>query len=346
MAGRTAKTAQTAKAKAKTRMAKTKAKPKSKAKSTKSASPSRAPAKRTAKSAAVKKAPAKKAVAKKKTVKKAPAKKAPVKKAPVKKVGAKKAPAKKAAVKKAPVKKAPAKKAVAKKAPAKKSAAKKPAPKKSAAKKSAAKKSARKPAVARVVTAQRKIKKASTVQLSAFDAKVLAELGDLAKVIRDAKREIRQIRPDDVKKEYLPKAADELDAVVEATADATNTIMDACEIIEGVMGGVDADVSNALMDATTRIYEACTFQDITGQRITKVVGTMKHIEERIDALVAAFGGAPKGKGKAAKKAPAKKTPQSKEAKKAISDADLLEGPQLGGNAKSQAEIDDLLASFD
>ena len=43
------------------------------------------------------------------------------------------------------------------------------------------------------------------------------------------------------------------------------------------------------MDATTRIYEACSFQDITGQRITKVVKALHGIEEKVDAFVAAFG---------------------------------------------------------
>ncbi|HEY9164099.1 MAG TPA: protein phosphatase CheZ [Magnetovibrio sp.] len=166
----------------------------------------------------------------------------------------------------------------------------------------------------------------------------------MAKFIRAAKREIAAIRPDDVKDEYLPKAADELDAVVEATADATNNIMDACEVVEGIMGDVSTEVSAKLMDATTRIYEACTFQDITGQRIGKVVVAMKHIEERIDALIGAFG----AKSTRSKKRTAKSQPSAplKANVKEVSDADLLEGPQLGDKAKSQSEIDDLFASFD
>ena len=44
-----------------------------------------------------------------------------------------------------------------------------------------------------------------------------------------------------------------------------------------------------LQDATTRIYEACSFQDITGQRITKVVTTLKTIEAKVAQIVATFG---------------------------------------------------------
>lgn len=198
-------------------------------------------------------------------------------------------------------------------------------------------------AVDKVVAAARTAKKAAAAHPGPAGLKIIGELEKLAKYIRAAKREIAAIRPDDVKQEYLPKAADELDAVVEATAEATNAIMDSCEMVEGVMGEVSDAVSAKLMDATTRIYEACTFQDITGQRIGKVVNAMKHIEERIDALMDAFGG---------KSAPAKPKPAPRKAggkaaeKKVITDADLLEGPQLGDKAKSQAEIDALLASFD
>ncbi len=93
------------------------------------------------------------------------------------------------------------------------------------------------------------------------------------------------------------------------------------------------------VDAATRIYEACGFQDITGQRVTKVVKTLKDIEERIDALVAAFGS------EIEKVKAEQPEPEEKEEKK-DSDEDLLHGPQLAKDAKSQAEVDALLARFD
>ncbi len=93
------------------------------------------------------------------------------------------------------------------------------------------------------------------------------------------------------------------------------------------------------VDATTRIYEGCGFQDITGQRVTKVVKTLKDIEERIDALVAAFGS------EIEKVKADQPEPEEKEEKKDC-DEDVLHGPQLAKDAKSQAEVDALLASFD
>jgi len=210
-------------------------------------------------------------------------------------------------------------------------------------------------AVDQVVAAAKTIKRKSKTPTSkdaSAPVNVYSELERLAAYIDAAKREIADIRPQDVKDEYLPGATDELDAIVEATADATNTIMDSCEVIEGVMADVNEAVAAKLMDATTHIYEACTFQDITGQRIGKVVTALKNIEERIDALVLTLGDdtiKPQNKNAKSESADAKnKGAKGKDAKgkQNITDADLLEGPQLGDKAKSQAEIDDLLASFD
>lgn len=170
------------------------------------------------------------------------------------------------------------------------------------------------------------------------EAELFAELESLASYIQSVKSEIAYIRPDEVKENYLPAAADELDAVVDATAEATNAIMDAAEIIEQVAEKADADVSGKLRNATTRIYESCGFQDITGQRINKVVRALKDIEEKVDRLLAAFGGgsAPPASGKKPKKK--KNGP--------LEDENLLEGPQLKNKGSSQEEVDALLASFD
>lgn len=173
--------------------------------------------------------------------------------------------------------------------------------------------------------------------LTAVDMELYTELEALASYIHSAKAEIASLRPDEVKDKYLSSASDELDAIVEATADATNNIMDATEIVEEVLGDVDEDVSAKLMEATTKIYEACTFQDITGQRITKVVTALKHIEGKIDALVEAFGSEIE-KFKAADPLETENKP--------LTDEDLLEGPQLEGQGSSQADVDALLASFD
>ncbi len=174
---------------------------------------------------------------------------------------------------------------------------------------------------------------------SAADLELFNELEALSVYIHAAKADIAALRPDSVRDDYLPTAADELDAIVAATETATNTIMDATESIEAVMEKLEGENANALMEATTQIFEACGFQDITGQRITKVVKALKDIEDKIDALVDAFGSE-------IDKYKAEHPEVAEDKDRPLTDADLLGGPQMEGEASSQEDIDALLASFD
>lgn len=166
---------------------------------------------------------------------------------------------------------------------------------------------------------------------------LFGELEKLAAFVKKARQEVASLRPDEVKEDYLPSATDELDAIVEATSNATHAIMDATEDLESLNGKHGDDVDTVLMNATTKIYEACGFQDITGQRIGKVIKALHSIEDRVDALLVAFGDEIKAY---------KEThPETKDAKP-LTDEDLLEGPQLEGEGNAQDDIDALLASFD
>lgn len=168
------------------------------------------------------------------------------------------------------------------------------------------------------------------------DVRLYHELEGLAKYIHNARAEIAAIRPADINAQHIPVATDELDAVVGATEKATFEIFDACDAIGAVAGSLPAESAAKLNDAVTRIFEACNFQDITGQRIAKVVKALKSIEAQVDALVTAFGDEVRNA--------APKPPPSPPA--ADPDSTLLHGPQLPGAAIDQDEIDRLLASFD
>ena len=167
------------------------------------------------------------------------------------------------------------------------------------------------------------------------DLRLYRELEDLAGYIHDARAEIAMLRPKDIQEKYIASATDELDAIVAATESATNQILDAVECIEGMQKDMSPEGAAQLIVHTTSVYEACNFQDITGQRITKVVKALKHIEERISGLVRAFG---------PDVADHQPTPTPAPAPAAKSDADLLNGPQLDENAQKQADIDKLFAS--
>jgi chemotaxis protein CheZ len=164
-----------------------------------------------------------------------------------------------------------------------------------------------------------------------IDARLYREVEQLADFIHAAKREIAALRPVNASERHLQMATDELDAVVEATAVATGTILGAAEEIERRVHPLPVTVAQPITAEVTRIYEACNFHDITGQRITKVVGALKHIEERIDSLLMAFGqDVPMG---------GPSTPASVQDK-------LLNGPQLPALANDQSDIDAILATFD
>jgi chemotaxis protein CheZ len=161
--------------------------------------------------------------------------------------------------------------------------------------------------------------------------------------VRAYPTEIAALGAEEISVNHIPSATDELDAIVAHTASATDIILEACEMLDRLGGELTKDTSAAhaaeaaaqLQNATMRIYEACSFQDITGQRITKVVATLKTIETKVAGIVTAFG----GRGEPAK-APARvngTTPPN---------AMVLHGPQLPDVAMHQSDIDKLLASFE
>ena len=108
-------------------------------------------------------------------------------------------------------------------------------------------------------------------------------------MIANTKSEIAALRVDDITDHDIPFATDELDAIVEHTAHATDAILESCEMLDEVSATVSGDAAAKLQAATTKIYEACSFQDITGQRITKVVTTLKTIEGKVAHIVNTFG---------------------------------------------------------
>ena len=96
--------------------------------------------------------------------------------------------------------------------------------------------------------------------LSDDNLKLYAELESLAKYITTAKSEIAALRPDEITAQHLPKATDELDAIVGATEEATNSILGAMETLETVAGELPPELGEKVSDAVTQVYEACNFQ--------------------------------------------------------------------------------------
>ena len=189
--------------------------------------------------------------------------------------------------------------------------------------------------VARIVT---EIVRNTDVELTQLDLQVFREIDGLAKYIQAAKAEIAAIRPDEIRDDFVPTATDELDAVVAATEEATGIILDNAEKIMEAAGELEEPAQSNLIEMVTAIFEACNFQDITGQRITKVVTTLKHIDERIQSLASVLG----------EEVDRCTVPDSIDEADSgeVDDEDLLNGPQLPHSAIDQDEIDKLLAGDD
>lgn len=190
------------------------------------------------------------------------------------------------------------------------------------------------------------------------DRGIFSQLRRLSDFINETKSELQSLRPAEVKDHFIPTATDELDAIVEATASATHRIMDSADTLMELVGELPADDATRGMDAVTEIYEACTFQDITGQRVTKVVNMLKVIDERISEmcrLAGELGDAEEASSDSASAPPA--DAPSEESGESMSsqgdidalfdgpndwtDEDLLNGPALPGSSNSQDDIDAL-----
>lgn len=168
-----------------------------------------------------------------------------------------------------------------------------------------------------------------------IDTSIYRECRSLSDYISNARLEIAALTPKDLEKARIPRAGLELDAIVQQTEEATNTIMTAAEDVLGALEGDDnAAIDKEVIEAAVmQIFEACSFQDITGQRISKVVSTLSHIEQRVKDLRDLMG----------------VTDEHIEAAQvdsidpgAHSSDQLAQGPSLAGEGIDQSEVDSLL----
>ena len=108
--------------------------------------------------------------------------------------------------------------------------------------------------------------------------------------ISSMRREFAALQGDS--KGSFAKMTDTLDAIVENTESAGNVILESMEAIsasvaklQGVNDPTAASVSDEIVDSTNKVFEACAFQDLTGQRITRVIKSLQFMEDHINRLV-------------------------------------------------------------
>ncbi|HHS82271.1 MAG TPA: chemotaxis protein [Devosia sp.] len=120
--------------------------------------------------------------------------------------------------------------------------------------------------------------------LRRIDTTLQQELRGILTKIVTLRAEISKVHADDISSNRIPEVGKELSEVVLATESATNSIMGAAEAVLAAEESDEASYRQMVSDQMMVIFEACSFQDITGQRINKVVETIEVIEERINIL--------------------------------------------------------------
>jgi len=128
--------------------------------------------------------------------------------------------------------------------------------------------------------------------------KLKTELDIIQEAITRTKHEIATLHVTGFEGPEMARVTDELDAIVGGTEQATETILAAAEYIDqtaNTLGAAlkseqDQQLAQDIQDQVIRIFEACNFQDLTGQRITKVVATLKFIETHVVRMIDIWGG--------------------------------------------------------
>lgn len=162
------------------------------------------------------------------------------------------------------------------------------------------------------------------------------ELDGLLRYLNRVKSEIAAIGHPADEEHGFESMGEQLDAIVTATAEATDTIMDCVEKNQDLADKIRAKTTDkellGFLDEMSKnsgdVFEACSFQDITGQRVSKVVKSITYVEERVNTLTEFWGS------EELEMVDVEQTEKTEDEK-------LLNGPQLEGKGLSQDDIDSL-----
>lgn len=162
---------------------------------------------------------------------------------------------------------------------------------------------------------------------NAHEAAYKHELAAIKEAISRSERELAALRSG----VPAPRLRQELKAAIGGMDEAAQKILGAIEVIDESARALQASLQNdynrglaqEVLEQTVRIYEACNFQDLAGQRISKAITALQHVEQQLDRLSEIWG----------------KVEQSPADK-------LINGPKLPNDAghADQSEIDRMFAA--
>ncbi|TFZ57566.1 hypothetical protein E4V01_14795 [Methylorubrum sp. Q1] len=120
------------------------------------------------------------------------------------------------------------------------------------------------------------------------------DLMEMADAIARTRAEVAALSTAEQGESRLTVASEALDAIVRATERATSDILSAAEEVQEAAWtlretGIDSELCDALDRHATQIYTACSFQDLTAQRTSRVVHTLRYLENRIASMIGIWG---------------------------------------------------------
>jgi chemotaxis protein CheZ len=132
---------------------------------------------------------------------------------------------------------------------------------------------------------------------------------------------------------HMARAAGKLGTAIETMEQATEKILKSAEVIEDSTKALAAamktdyerGLAQEIQDHVVKIYEACNFQDLSGQRIGNVIETLTTIEDRVEGMLNRHQG----------------WPRDRAAAQPDCNQTLLNGPRIDGDSghTSQQDID-------
>ncbi|MEQ9143819.1 MAG: protein phosphatase CheZ [Parvibaculaceae bacterium] len=166
------------------------------------------------------------------------------------------------------------------------------------------------------------------------------ELQEMSSTIQQTRVAIASIKPDEAGDNRIMAATEELDAIVSATERATSEILSGAERIQEITEklreqNADEDLCDEIEAHATGIFMACSFQDITGQRTSRVVHVLKYLEHRVNFMIELWEG---------EQSPAAAKLEAGGPVDTRPDAHLINGPQAEAEAPSQDDIDAVFAA--
>lgn len=130
-----------------------------------------------------------------------------------------------------------------------------------------------------------------------IDQELKEDMLVIARSIMDVKKQVLTLQLPENSKSKLEEANIELDEIVRTTEEATHRILEAGEAINAVLGRLRkmdcySSHEEELAEIETQylnIVMASSFQDITSQRIKKVIAALYFIEYKIGEMMANLG---------------------------------------------------------